>query len=59
MHPDNKTAKQASTNGPLSKEDFNALAIARIKSLLDNPDTSKSQKKTLLNILHKLERQGA
>lgn len=37
------------------KTDFEALSIARIKNLLANPDLSKSQKKVLLNLLHRLE----
>ena len=42
----------------LTVDQFNQLAINRIKSLLANPDISRSQKKTLLNILHKLEQGG-
>lgn len=38
-----------------SRNDFEALSLARIKNLLANPDLSKSQKKVLLNLLHRLE----
>lgn len=58
MTTEKKSATNDSAKGRLSKEAFNDMALARIKSLLANPDISKSQKKTLLNILHKLERQG-
>ncbi len=37
------------------KPGFNALSVQRIRSLLENPDLSPSQRKTLLNLLKRLE----
>lgn len=54
-----KSDTSTSGNTRLSQDEFNDLAIARIKSLLANPDISKSQKRTLLNILKKMEHQGS
>ena len=48
---DNHTPKEEA----LTADQFQLMAINRIKSLLANPDISRSQKKTLLNILRNLE----
>lgn len=48
---DNHTPKEEN----LTADQFQLMAINRIKSLLANPDISRSQKKTLLNILRNLE----
>jgi|GEM_PF-3321510 len=34
---------------------FNALSVQRIHSLLENPDLSPSQRKTLLKLLKRLD----
>lgn len=57
MTTDKTSTSKEQGKGRLTKDEFNDLALARIKSLLANPEISKSQKKTLLNILHKLENQ--
>jgi len=57
MTTDKTSTSKEQGKSRLTKDEFNDLALARIKSLLANPDISMSQKKTLLNILHKLENQ--
>jgi hypothetical protein len=38
------------------QQDFNVLSVARIRSLLKQPDISPSQKRTLLNLLKRLDK---
>lgn len=58
MSNNTKERTSSTPKDRLDQQSFNGMAIARIKSLLENPDISKSQKKTLLNILRNLEHQG-
>jgi len=49
------TEKPKSTSTKKAKTSFEAESIARIKSLLEKPDLSPSQRKTLMNLLKRLE----
>jgi hypothetical protein len=55
MEQKSKSKKKTGSQGLSADRQFGNLAIERVKNLLANPELSSSQKKVLLNILHKLE----
>jgi hypothetical protein len=57
MEQKSKSKEKTKSPGLSSDRQFGNLAIERVKNLLANPELSASQKRVLLNILHKLEKE--